>query len=93
MLLKSHLGIKCHTQFIKVTRFLQHSSTNGYWGDLGCIVCDLETIIVLVFLAFNLILQRMKFHYYHSLTFSTLCFRDSDTASLTPADSTTAIKV
>ena len=53
MLIKGHLGIKCHSQYIKVTRLLQHSSANRYWGDWGCIVNDLKTIIVLVLHAFN----------------------------------------
>ena len=68
MLLKSHLGIKCHFQYIKVIRLLQHSSANIVnAGDWGCvvrdpdltwtIVRDLGTIIVLilVLLAFNLV--------------------------------------
>ena len=34
MLLIGHLGIKCHSQYIKVTRLLQHSSTKCYCGVL-----------------------------------------------------------
>ena len=38
MLLKSHLGIKCYSQYIMVIRFLQHSSNNIVnGGDWGCI--------------------------------------------------------
>ena len=36
------------------------SMVNG--GDWGCIVCDLETIIVLVLLAFNFILKGHTTH-------------------------------
>ena len=31
MLLKHHLGIKCHFQYIKVIRLLQHSSANRFF--------------------------------------------------------------
>ena len=41
--------------------------------DLGCIVRDLETIIVLVLLTFNFIPQRSQ----HSLTLTRSCLRDS----------------
>ena len=58
-------------------------------GDWGCIVRDLETIIVLVLLAFNFIPQRS----HHSLTLLRSRIRDSATATLTPGDGTTAIKV
>ena len=58
----------------------------GYWG---CIVRDLETIIVLVLLAFNFIPQRSN----HSLTQPRSRIRDSATATLTPGDGPTAIKV
>ena len=58
-------------------------------GDTGCIVRDLETIIVLLLLAFNFILQRS----HNSLTLSRSRIGDSATVTLTPGDSTTAIKV
>ena len=58
-------------------------------GDWGCIVRDLETIIVLVLLAFNFIPQKS----HHSLTFMRSRHRDSATATLMPRDGTTAIKV
>ena len=48
MLLKSRLGFKCHSQYI---RLFQHSSANSY---LGCIVRDLET--------YSLSLTRIQFH-------------------------------
>ena len=50
---------------------------------------NLETIIVLVLLAFNFIPQRSR----HSLTFKRSRLRDSATVTLTPGDGTTAIKV
>ena len=46
----------------------------GYWG---CIVSDLETIIILVLLALNFITQRS----HHSLTLPRSRFRDSATAT------------
>ena len=58
-------------------------------GNRGCIVRDLETIIVLVLLTFNFIPQRS----HHSLTLPWSWFRDSATVTLTPGDGTTAIKV
>ena len=65
MLLKSNLGIKCHSQYIKVIRLLQHSSNNSYNGcDWGCITFHLGTIIVLVLLAFSLMIQKSQ----HSIT-------------------------
>ena len=48
--------------------------------DWGCIVRDLETIIVLVLLAFDFISQRS----HHSLTLPRSRIRDSATATLTP---------
>ena len=56
-------------------------------GDWLCIVRDLETIIVLVLLAFNFIPQRS----HHSLTLPTSRIRDSATATLTPGDGTTKV--
>ena len=47
-------------------------------GDCWCFVHDLETIIVLVLLAFNVIPQRS----HHSLTFPRSRFKDSGTANL-----------
>ena len=58
-------------------------------GDRGCIMRNLETIIVLVLLAFNFIPQRS----YQSLTLPRSRIRDSATATLTPGDGKTAIKV
>ena len=75
---KDHLGIKCHTQYNKVIRVLP--IVNG--GDL-------ETIIVLVLLVFNLIPQRL--HY--SLTLPMSRIRDSATVTLMPLDAAIAIKV
>ena len=56
-------------------------------GDWGCIVRDLETIIVLVLLSFNFIPQRS----HHSPTLPRSQIRDSATVTLTPGDGTTAI--
>ena len=50
---------------------------------------DLETIIVLVLLAFNFVSQRS----HHSPTLPRSRIRDSATATLTPGDGTAAIKV
>ena len=58
-------------------------------GDWGCIVHDMETIIVLVFLAFNFIPKRSQ----HSLTLLRSRIRDSATVTLTPGDGTVTIKV
>ena len=55
MLLKSHLAIKCHSKYIKIIRLLQYISDKSNVGDRECIVLDMETIIVLVLLAFHLI--------------------------------------
>ena len=49
----------------------------GMTGDALC--CDLETIIILVLLAFNFIPQRS----HHSLTLPRSRIRDSSTANLT----------
>ena len=85
LLLKSHLGIKYH---YNITRSSDSFSTvppivNA--GDFGCIVHDLETILVL--LAFNFIPQKS----HRSLT-SRWQLRDSATVTLTPGDGTTASK-
>ena len=66
---------------INITRSSDSFSTvppivNG--GDWGCIVRDLETIIVLVFLAFNFIPERS----HHSLTLPRSRIRNSDTAEI-----------
>ena len=58
-------------------------------GDWGCIVHDLETIIVLVLLAFNFIPQRS----HNSLTLPWSHIKNSDTVTLTPGGGTIAIKV
>ena len=71
MLLKGHFGIKCHSQYIRCI------IVNGvYWG---CIVRDLETIIVLVLLTFNFIPQRS----HHSLILPRSLYRDSATVTIT----------
>ena len=80
MLLKGHLESNVTP---KITRSADSFSTvptivNG--GDWGCIVRDLETIIVLVLLAFNFIPQRL----HHSLTQARSRIRDCATATLTP---------
>ena len=59
------------------------------WGDWGCIVRDLKTIIVLVLVTFNFIPQRS----HHSLTLPRSQIMDSASVTLTPGDGTTAIKV
>ena len=35
MLLKGQFGIKCHSQYNKVIRLIQYSSTNSWWGWQG----------------------------------------------------------
>ena len=62
---------------------------NHLGGDWGCIVCDLESIIVLVLLAFNFMAQRSQ----HSLTLPRSGFRDSVIVTRTPGDGTTDNKV
>ena len=74
MILKSHLLIKCHSQYyLQLTRSTDSFSTvppivNA--GDWGCIVHDLETIIVLH--ALNFIPQRS----HHSLRYTRSWLRD-----------------
>ena len=63
------------------------SIVNG--RDLRFIVCDLETIIALVLFPFNFSAQWS----HHSLTFPRSRFRNSATATLTPGNTRTAIKV
>ena len=58
-------------------------------GDWGRIMCDLETIIVLVLLTFNFIPQRL----HHLLTLPRSWIRDYATVTLMPGDGTTATKV
>ena len=75
-----------------ITRTSDYFSTvppiiNG--GGWGCIVHDLETIMVLVLLAFNFIPQRS----HHSLTLPRSQIKDLATVTLMPGDGTTAIKV
>ena len=90
MFLKSHLGIECHSQYNKVvTDTFNTIPPIVNAGDCGCIVRDLETIIVLFFLAFNFISQRS----HHSLTLTRSRLRDSVTVTLTPGDGTIVIKV
>ena len=86
MLLKSRLGIKY------ITRSSDSFSTVlpiVNVDDWGCIVRDLEIVVVLVVLTFNFIPQRSR----HSLTFTRSRLRDSLTVTLTPRNDTTAIKV
>ena len=64
MLLKGHLWIKCHSQNNKVIRLLSIVPPIVNKSNWGCIVQDLETIIVLVLLAFSFIPKRS----HHSLT-------------------------
>ena len=78
MLLKSHLGIKCHTQYNKVIRLHRTVLPMVNASDGGCIVHDLKTIIVLVFLAFNFTTQRSQ----HSLTTTRSWLRNSATVTL-----------
>ena len=80
MLLKSHLGIICHSQYIKIIRLLRHSIVNA--GDYGCIVPDMGTIIVLVLPAFNFIPQRS----HHSLSMTRALLKDYATVTLTPGN-------
>ena len=84
MFVKSHLGSKCHSEYNKIIRLLQHSPPIVNADDLGYIVRELETIIVLVLLAFNFILQRS----HHSQTFTRSRLRN-----YAGGDGTTAIKV
>ena len=83
MLFKRHLGIKCNSQYIEVIRLLStvHPKVNA--GDRGCIVCDLQTIMVIVSLTFNFICERL----HHSLILPWSRFRDSATVTLTPGNS------
>ena len=111
MLLKGHLGIKSWSSWNPIiTRSSDSFSTvlpvaNG--SDWGCIVRDLETIIVLVLLAFNFIPERSHrakmlgvpvLHYTSlnksaslTLTLKRSQIRNSAAVTLTPADATTAI--
>ena len=54
MLLKGHLGIKYQSQYNKVIRLFQYGSANSKWGDWGCIGRDIDTIIVVVLLAYSI---------------------------------------
>ena len=58
-------------------------------GDWGCNVRDLDSIIVLVLLAFNFIPQKS----HHSVILTRSRIRDSASVTLMPGDGTTAIKV
>ena len=58
-------------------------------SDWGFIVRDLETLIVLVLIACNFVPQRL----HNSLTRQRSQITDSATATITPGDGTTAIKV
>ena len=81
MLHKSHHIIKCHCQYKMVIDSFSTVPPIVNAGDWGCILRDLETIIVLVLLSFNFIPQRS--HQSQTLMMSRL--RDSATATLTPA--------
>ena len=72
MLLKSHLGIKCHSKFINLIRLLLPSS-----AVTGVAVCVTGRLTVSLLLAFNLILQRS----HHSLTLQRSLFGDSATVT------------
>ena len=100
MLLKGQLRIKCHSQYIQYITpninilpiiYLSFSTVppmvNG--DDWGCIVRDLETIIVLVLLAFNIIPQRL----HHTFTLTRSRFRDSATVTRAPGDGTTKVYI
>ena len=87
--LKCHLGIKCHSQNNKVIRLLQYGPPIVNGGDWGCIVRDLETIIVLVLIVFNFIRYRAQ----HLLTLPWLWLRYSANVTLRPWNGATAIKV
>ena len=89
MLLKSQFGIKCHSNITRSSDSFSTVTPIVNAGDWGCIVRDLETIIVLVLLAFYFISQRS----HHSPTFTRSRLRDSATATLWPGDGTTAIKL
>ena len=92
MLLKGHLGIKCHSVTPNMTGHQIPSVQFRKWlngGDSICIVRDRETIIVLALLSFNFIPQRL----HHSLTLPRSRIRDSATVTLMPGDGTTSIWV
>ena len=55
MLLNCDLGIKCYTYYIRVIDSFSTVLPIVNGGDWGCIVRDLETIIVFVLHAFNFI--------------------------------------
>ena len=82
-MLLNQLGIKCPSDsFITVLPIV-----NG--GDWGCIVHDLETIIVLVLLSFYFITQSS----HHSITSLWSWFSDSATVTLMSGDITTDNKM
>ena len=66
-----------------------HAVTKCMAGDWRCIGHDLDTIIVLVMLAFSFIPQRS----HHSFTRLKSRFRDPATATLSSGDDTTTSKV
>ena len=71
------------TQNIKVCR-LRTASPRVNWGERRCILRDLETIIVLAFISFNLNSRRS----HHWLTLLKSWFRNSATATLSNRDDT-----
>ena len=73
MLLKSYLGIKCHSQYFKVNRAFSTVPPIVNKSNWGCNVHDLGTIIVLVVLTFKFIPQRS----HHPLTLLRSHIRDS----------------
>ena len=52
------------------------------WGDWGCIIRNLNTLILFVFLSFNFISKRS----HHSLTLPRSRFREPATVTLTPVE-------
>ena len=80
MLLKFNFVIKCHSHSNKVIRLLQYSSANRMGVTAGCIVLEMEAIIVLVLLAFNFIPQMS----HRSRTLPRSRIRNSATVTLTP---------
>ena len=89
MNLKNHLGINVTPNITRPSDSFNTVPVVANAGDWGCIVRDLETIIVLVLLAFNFISQRL----HHSLTLTRSRLRDPATVTLTPGDGTAAIEV
>ena len=78
MLLKGQLRIKCHSNISRSSDSFSTvpSMVNG--GEWGCIVHDLETIIVLVLLTFNFIPPKVTPRIHSDeVTVHGLCYRNS----------------